>query len=84
MMAIEAFKQYHPLFVEGPGEYDTRDPALVADAVAASVRTHWERYPPSKPPLLIIQGDPLESKGHFRHYATGCQNPPIGEGTNRA
>lgn len=63
MMAIEAFKQYHPLFVEGPGEYDTRDPALVADAVAASVRTHWERYPPSKPPLLIIQGDPLESKG---------------------
>ena len=63
MMPIIAFKRYHPLFVEGIGGYDTRDPAVVADTVVASVRAHWKRYPPSKPPLLIIQGDPLEPKG---------------------
>ena len=62
-MPIIAFKRYHPLFVEGIGGYDTRDPAVVADTVVASVRAHWKRYPPSKPPLLIIQGDPLEPKG---------------------
>ena len=63
MTPIKAFKRYHPLFVEGMGGYDTRDPAVVADTVVASVRAHWKRYPPSKPPLLIIQGDPLEPKG---------------------
>ena len=63
MTPIKAFKRYHPLFVEGMGGYDTRDPAVVADTVVASVRAHWKRYRPSKPPLLIIQGDPLEPKG---------------------
>ena len=63
MMPIKAFKRYHPLFVEGMGGYDTRDPAVVADTVVASVRAHWKQHPPSKPPLLIIQGDPLEPKG---------------------
>ena len=60
---MEVLKQYHPLFVEGMGGYDSRDPARVADVVADSVRTHWEQYPPSKRSLLIIQGDPLEAKG---------------------
>ena len=63
MMPLEAFEKYHPLFVEGMGGYDTRDPEQVADFVAASVSAHWKQYPPSKPPLLIIQGDPLEPKG---------------------
>ena len=63
MVSIEAFRGYHPLFVEGMGGYDTRDPARVANTVVASVKAHWEQYPPSKPPLLIIQGDPLEPKG---------------------
>ena len=63
MTAIETIKQYHPLFVEGMGGYDTRDPALVADGVVASIRAHWEKCPPRKPPLLIIQGDPLEPRG---------------------
>ena len=63
MTSIEAFENYHPLFVEGMGGYDTRDPEQVADVVAASVSAHWKQYPPSKPPLLIIQGDPLEPKG---------------------
>ena len=63
MTSIEAFASYHPLFVEGMGGYDTRDPVRVANTVAASVMEHWQQRPPSKPPLLIIQGDPLEPKG---------------------
>ena len=63
MTSIEAFEKYHPLFVEGMGGYDTRDPVRVADTVAASIRAHWQQHPPSKPPLLITQGDPLEPKG---------------------
>ena len=63
MTSIEAFASYHPLFVEGMGGYDTRDPARVADTVAASIEAHWGQYPPGKQPLLIIQGDPLEPKG---------------------
>ena len=63
MALIEAFEKYHPLFVEGMGGYDTRDPEQVADLIAASVSAHWKQYPLSKPPLLIIQGDPLEPKG---------------------
>ena len=63
MTSIEAFGNYHPLFVEGMGGYDTRDPEQVADVVAASVSAHWQQHPASKPPLLIIQGDPLESRG---------------------
>ena len=63
MMPLEAFEKYHPLFVEGMGGYDTRDPEQVAIVVAASVKAHWVQNSPSKPPLLIIQGDPLEPKG---------------------
>ena len=63
MTSIEAFASYHPLFVEGMGGYDTRDPEQVADFVATSVSAHWQQHPPSKPSLLIIQGDPLEPKG---------------------
>ena len=63
MTSVEAFGSYHPLFVEGMGGYDTRDPEQIADVVVASVTAHWQQRPPSKPPLLIIQGDPLEPKG---------------------
>jgi hypothetical protein len=63
MTPIDTIKHYHPLFVEGMGAYDTRDPARIADVVVGSIRAHWEQYPPGKPPLLIIQGDPLEPKG---------------------
>ena len=62
-MPLDAFEKYHPLFVEGMGGYDTRCPVRVADTVAASVRAHWQQHPPSKPPLVITQGDPLEPKG---------------------
>ena len=63
MTAFETIKHYHPLFVEGMGAYDTRDPEGIADDVVASIRDHWEKCPPRKPPLLIIQGDPLEPRG---------------------
>ena len=63
MTAIETIKHYHPLFVEGMGAYDTRDPVRIAGDVVASIKDHWEKYPPGKPPLLIIQGDPLEPRG---------------------
>lgn len=62
-MPLEAFEKYHPLFVEGMGGYDTRDPEQIADVVVTSVTAHWVQNSPSKPPLLIIQGDPLEPKG---------------------
>ena len=63
MTVIDTIKQYHPLFVEGMGAYDTREPALVANGVVASIRAHWEKNPARKSPLLIIQGDPLEPRG---------------------
>ena len=63
MRSIQAFEIYHPLFVEGMGGYDTRDSERIADIVSASVSAHWRQNSPSKPPLLIIQGDPLEPKG---------------------
>ena len=45
------------------GGYDTRDPKVVAESVVESIRRHWEARPPSKPVLLMIQGDPLEPRG---------------------
>lgn len=63
MTSIEAFGSYHPLFVEGMGGYDARDPERVANTVVDSIKAHWKKKPPAKQPLLIIQGDPLEPKG---------------------
>ena len=60
---MERSKQHHPLFVKGMGGYDTRDPKRVAQVVVQSAQAHWRLHPPSKPPLLIVQGDPLEPRG---------------------
>jgi hypothetical protein len=60
---MKRFEHHHPLFVEGMGGYDTRDPKRVAQDVVESVQSHWRLHPPSKPPLLIVQGDPLEPRG---------------------
>lgn len=60
---MDRFLHHHPLFVEGMGGYDTRDPKRVAQDVVQSVQAHWRLHPPSKPPLLIVQGDPLEPRG---------------------
>jgi hypothetical protein len=60
---INKFQHFHPLFVEGMSGYDTRDPEPVAVAVVDTLQKHWGTYPPSKPVLLIIQGDPLDERG---------------------
>ena len=39
--AMEVFRNYHPLFVEGMSGYDPRDPEPVAVAVVAALRRHW-------------------------------------------
>mmetsp|Transcript_21950 Transcript_21950/g.36758 ORF Transcript_21950/g.36758 Transcript_21950/m.36758 type:complete len:211 (-) Transcript_21950:1532-2164(-) len=62
-MTLRYLAGCHPLFVEGMGGYDTRDPKVVAESVVTSIRRHWEARPPSKPVLLMIQGDPLEPRG---------------------
>ena len=62
-MSLEAFTQYHPLFVEGMSGYDTRDPDDVAESVVAAIRRHWLRQPPTKPVMLMLQGDPLTERG---------------------
>lgn len=63
MMSLEAFKQYHPLFVEGISSYDTRDPDDVAESVVVAIRAHWVARPPTKPVMLMLQGDPLTERG---------------------
>lgn len=63
MTPLDAFKPYHPLFVEGMSGYDTRDPETVAASVVASLREHWKTHPPTKPLLLMLQGDPLTKRG---------------------
>ena len=62
-MPLETFKQYHPLFVEGMSGYDTRDPEDVATKVVAAIRMHWLKQPPTKPVMLMLQGDPLTERG---------------------
>ena len=54
---------YHPLLIEGMGGYDPRNPAPIAAAIAAQLRARWSVDPPSKPVLLITQGDPIETHG---------------------
>lgn len=54
---------YHPLIVEGMGAYDQRDPLGVAQQVCRQLTHHWARQPPTKPLILLTQGDPLSAKG---------------------
>ena len=60
---MNKFKSFHPLFVEGMSSYDLRDPEPVAVEVVRVLRKHWDTRPPSKPILLMIQGDPLTERG---------------------
>lgn len=55
--------QYHPVVIEGMGGYDQRDPADVAKQVAEQLIKHWARRAPSKPLLVMTQGDPREDTG---------------------
>ena len=60
---MNKFERFHPLFVEGMSGYDPRDPKPVAVEVVRVLREHWDARPPSKPVVLMIQGDPLTERG---------------------
>jgi hypothetical protein len=67
-LSLSELANYHPVVIEGMGYYDPRDPNTVASTIVASIRTHLDeldefQQPSSKPLLVIIQGDPLTTKG---------------------
>ena len=45
------------------GGYDTRKPGPVASLIVTRLQERWLVDPPSKPILLITQGDPHEERG---------------------
>ena len=61
--AIDQLRRHHPLIVEGMGGYDSREPGTVASAITAQLTRRWSVEPPTKPILLVTQGDPYEEKG---------------------
>ena len=60
---IESLAQYHPLIIEGMGGYDPRDPEPIARQIASQLRERWQAQPPTKPIMLLTQGDPIEERG---------------------
>ena len=60
---IDALAQYHPLIIEGMGGYDPRDPEPIALQLASQLRARWQADPPTKPVILVTQGDPIEERG---------------------
>ena len=59
----ESLAHYHPLIIEGMGGYDPRDPEPVAQQIASRLRARWQAQPPTKPIILVTQGDPIEKRG---------------------
>jgi hypothetical protein len=59
----DELSDYHPVLVEGMGAYDQRDPLKVAQQVCRQLGCHWVQQPPTKPLILLTQGDPLSAKG---------------------
>ena len=60
---IDALAHYHPLIIEGMGGYDPRDPAPVATQIVSQLHDRWRTQPPTKPVILVTQGDPIEERG---------------------
>jgi hypothetical protein len=60
---IDALAEYHPLIIEGMGGYDPRDPEPVAKQITSQLRARWQADPPTKPVILVTQGDPIEARG---------------------
>ena len=63
LQPAEELTHYHPVLLEGMGAYDQRDPLDVAQQVCRQLARHWVHQPPSKPLILLTQGDPLSAKG---------------------
>ena len=60
---VESLAQYHPLIIEGMGGYDPQDPEPIALHLASQLRARWQADPPTKPAILVTQGDPIEARG---------------------
>jgi hypothetical protein len=60
---FESLTQHHPLIIEGMGGYDPRDPEPIALQMASQLRARWQADPPTKPVILVTQGDPIEERG---------------------
>jgi hypothetical protein len=60
---VESLAHYHPLIIEGMGGYDPRDPEPVAKQITSQLRARWQAQPPTKPIILVTQGDPIEERG---------------------
>ena len=60
---VESLTQHHPLIIEGMGGYDPRDPEPIALEMASQLRARWQADPPTKPVILVTQGDPIEERG---------------------
>mmetsp|Transcript_60268 Transcript_60268/g.67377 ORF Transcript_60268/g.67377 Transcript_60268/m.67377 type:complete len:365 (-) Transcript_60268:165-1259(-) len=69
---IHQLSKYHPIFVEGMGYYDQRDPTIVAQNVFESLQLHFaatdnntanDDNGDKKPYIIIIQGDPKSERG---------------------
>ena len=60
---VESLTQHHPLIIEGMGGSDPRDPEPIALEMASQLRARWEADPPTKPVILVTQGDPIEARG---------------------
>ena len=60
---VESLAHYHPLIIEGMGGYDPRDPEPVAKQITSQLRARWQADPPTKPVILVTQGDPIETRG---------------------
>ncbi len=61
--ALQQLQRHHPLVVEGMSGYDKRDPLAVASVIVRQLTARWSGNPPSKPVLLVTQGDPIEESG---------------------
>ena len=62
-MKTDVLQSYHPLIIEGMGDYDPRDPSFVALKIVEGLEKHWVVQPPKLPVLLVTQGDPYSEKG---------------------
>ena len=60
---VESLAQYHPLIIEGMGGYDPRDPEPIAALLVSQLRDRWQARPPTRPLILVTQGDPIEERG---------------------
>ena len=60
---VDVLAQYHPQIIEGMGGSDPRNPEPNARQITYQLRGRWQAQPPTKPVMLLTQGDPIEERG---------------------